>query len=270
MFIEITSRANKYYKHIKSLGTRSYREKNKQFIIEGIRLLEDAIQSGAELQALVFSSSFMQNNENKSLLDFIDSNVGKDVKRYQMDDKMFKEISHTETPQGILAVVTMKRLTLEDVKAKNTPFYIFCDAVQDPGNMGTIIRTADAAGVDAVILSKGCVDIYNPKTVRSTMGSLFHVPAVKIENSTDTLHMLKKKGLSVVSGHLSAAKQHFEVNMKKGVVLVVGNEANGVSDEVLKMSDEKVVIPIMGQAESLNAGIASGILMYEVVRQRIM
>jgi TrmH family RNA methyltransferase len=189
---------------------------------------------------------------------------------YKFTDQMFKDISHTETPQGILGVVSIKQYSVDHLSGnKNAPFYVFCDGVQDPGNMGTIIRTADAAGADVVILSKGCVDIYNPKTVRSTMGSMFHVPIIKAEDTVQMMHHVKKNGIHIISGHLSASTYHFDTNMKKGIMIVIGNEGNGISDEVVKLSDYLVKIPITGNAESLNAAVAAAILMYEVVRQRI-
>ncbi|WP_094547452.1 TrmH family RNA methyltransferase [Petroclostridium xylanilyticum] len=268
MYIEITSTANKIFKHIKSLGSKSYREKYNEFVIEGARLIKDALQSSAPVNTIVINDSFLGQRDNSEILELISKS---DIKIYKLNDRMFKDISHTETPQGILGVVSTKLYSIREIINKtNLSFYIFCDGVQDPGNMGTIIRTADAAGADAVILSKGCVDVYNPKTVRATMGSLFHLPIIKIEDTVEALLYFKQMGLCVISGYLSNSVYHFDVDMKKGVVIVVGNEANGISDEVIKLSDYLVKIPIIGQAESLNAGIASGILMYEVVRQRMM
>ena len=287
MLINIVSTANKTFKHIKALGRKNYREKYKEFVIEGVRLLKEALQSHAPIKAVLVSESFLKNDQNRAFLD----KLLMDVNRHRYDnqdnhtthhppptthsiytcnDRMFKEMTHTETPQGILAVAAVQSRSLKDITEDHRPFFVYCDAVQDPGNMGTIIRTADAAGADAVIVSGGCADIYNPKTVRSTMGSLFHLPVIKVEDSRAALSDLKERGLKVIAGHLCAtAKNHFEVDMKRGLVLVIGNEANGVSKPIVELSDYIVKIPILGRAESLNAGIASGILMYEIVRQRM-
>ncbi|MGE4282508.1 MAG: 23S rRNA (guanosine(2251)-2'-O)-methyltransferase RlmB [Clostridia bacterium] len=266
MFSEIISRSNKTFKHIKSLGSKSCREKNNEFIIEGVRLIKDAIDSSVDFKMIVINDSFLEEKQSKHILErLLDHNISV----FKFSNQMFQEVSHTETPQGILGVVSIKTFYIDHITGStNCPFYIFCDNVQDPGNMGTIIRTADAAGADAVILSKGCVDVYNPKTVRSTMGSLFHLPVIKVENTAQVLSSLKHKGISIISGHLSSDICHFEVNMKKGIMIVVGNEANGISEEVINLSDYFVKIPISGKAESLNVAIASAILMYEAVRQR--
>ena len=263
MWTEITSSANKTYKYIKALGTRSHRDKYNQYVIEGLRLVEDAIKSSVTIDTIVVSEHFLQTQ-------FDDSLIKERIKYFKISDQMFREIAHTETPQGIIAIVSVQEHSLEDILATDQkPFLIFCDSVQDPGNMGTIIRTADAAGASGVILSKGCVDIYNPKTVRSTMGSLFHIPVVKVEDTQAALVYLKEKGISIVAGYLSTEKYHFDVDYTKAVMLIIGNEANGISTEVINLSDELVKIPIVGEAESLNAGVASAVMMYEVVRQRI-
>lgn len=279
MLINIVSTANKTFKHIKALGRKNYREKHKEFVIEGVRLLKEALQSHAPIKAVLVSESFLKNDQNRAFLDKLLMDVNNRPPHpppptphsiYTCNDRMFKEMTHTETPQGILAVAAVQSRSLKDITEDHRPFFVYCDAVQDPGNMGTIIRTADAAGADAVIVSGGCADIYNPKTVRSTMGSLFHLPVIKVEDSRAALSDLKERGLKVIAGHLCVtAKNHFEVDMKRGLVLVIGNEANGVSKPIVELSDYIVKIPILGRAESLNAGIASGILMYEIVRQRM-
>lgn len=268
MFIDITSKTNKIYKHIKNLGSKKYREKYNEFIIEGIRLVREAIDSSAQLSLLAVSESFSQSDEGKQYLQSIEKYR---IKVYRVNDKMFQEITQTQTPQGILGIASMGYFSLQKLlkERKENPFYIYCDGIQDPGNMGTIIRTADAVNADGVLLSRGCVDIYNPKTVRSTMGSLFHLPIVKVGDSDETLDYLKENGLVVLGGHLKASKYCYEIDMKQGIVIVIGNEANGISKEVVTKLDYLVKIPMPGRAESLNAAVAAGILMYEVVRQRV-
>ena len=142
------------------------------------------------------------------------------------------------------------------------------DRIQDPGNMGTIIRTADAAGANSVLVGKGCVDVYNPKVVRSAMGSLFHIPIVYTDNLVNTLVKLKENGGRIVTTHLLAKKHYYDVNYKNSTVVVMGSEDEGVTEDVARISDELVKITMPGNAESLNVAIAHGIIAFEAVRQR--
>lgn len=267
MFIDITSKTNKIYRHIKGLNSKKNREKHNEFIIEGIKLVKEAIESSVQISLLVVCESFAQSDEGKQHLQSLKNYQ---TKIYRVTDKLFQEITQTKTPQGILAIAPIQHFSLQKLIAdqQENPFYIYCDEIQDPGNMGTIIRTADAANADGIILSKGCVDIHNPKTVRSTMGSLFHLPVVKVEDPIATLDYLQENGLLILGGHLKASKYCYEINMKQGIVIVIGNEANGISKDLVSKLDYLVKIPMPGQAESLNAAIAAGILMYELVRQR--
>lgn len=218
MFTEITSKTNKFFKHVKSLGVKSYREKNNEFVIEGIKLVKDALNSSVKINAVAISDSFLKYENSDEILKLF---LEQRIKVYKFNDQMFKEISYTQTPQGILGIAPIKWYSIQQLVHKNNaPFYVFCDGVQDPGNMGTIIRTADAAGADGVILSKGCVDVYNPKTVRSTMGSLFHMPIIKCEDTVETLLFLKQKRLHIISGYLATSTYYFDIDMKKGIVLL--------------------------------------------------
>jgi TrmH family RNA methyltransferase len=150
---------------------------------------------------------------------------------------------------------------------KENPFIVLLDSIQDPGNMGTIIRTADAAGFDGVIALNGCVDIYNPKVLRATMGSIFHIAIADHADMAETMSMIRKNGLKTFAAHLRGDKSIYEADMCAGGVILIGNEANGLSDELTLCADELVKIPMPGKAESLNASIASALFMYEMVRQ---
>ena len=173
------------------------------------------------------------------------------MKLYTLKDSLLRELCSTEEPQGVVAVVRMNEVDLN----KEGSFYILCDKVQDPGNLGTIIRTAHAAGVDGVILTKGTVDIYNEKTIRSTMGSMFYIPII-LEDSDFT-----------ITKSLKGNKDFFKEDLSGKIIISVGNEGNGVSEEVYSLSDKKVKIPMPGGAESLNVAIATSIVIYEKVRQ---
>lgn len=236
-----------------------------EFFIEGTRSVKQCVESKGKIKYVVYSEELL-NEEGLSLIDNL-KNTKLDI--YSTTETLFKQISDTEAPQGILAVVEMKQTELESVFS--TPnFIILLDRVQDPGNLGTIIRTADAFGANAIIVTSGCVDVYNPKTVRSTMGSIFQIPIVHIEDIKDAISVLKEKNIRVIASSLETDTYSFDMDFKTDCALVIGNEGMGVSSEVIALSDELVKIKMTGLAESLNAGIASGVLMYEVLRQRTM
>lgn len=262
MISDIISPNNDIIKHIKHLAAqKSYRQKTNSFIIEGQRLVFDAIAAKAQAQLLLISSSF----DTTQLQEVLDN-----LKIIRVPDKLFNTVSDTQTPQGILAVVMAKAYSLSDILTVQNPLILFCDNVTDPGNLGTIIRTADAAGANGVILSKGCVELYNPKTIRSTMASVFNIPVIYAEDSVVMLRRLKEIGISIAVGELTAELSYNKVNMKKGLAITVGNEANGVSSSVIAEADIRLKIPMPGRAESLNVAAAASIMMYEAVRQRYL
>ena len=169
-----------------------------------------------------------------------------------MSEEIFKSICSTETPQGIAAVVENKTAQIDN----NEGFYILMDKVQDPGNMGTIIRTANAAGAKGVIITKGTVDIYNDKTLRATMGSIFKIPIV-IDEDLRILKTLKDKGFKLVVSSLDTNNNFYDINLKNKIIIAVGNEGNGISDEIYNLSDEKIKIPMPGNVESLKCSCSS-------------
>ena len=260
MSIMISSKDNEKIKYTKSLLKTKGRTKEGKFIIEGYRILTLAIECEANLDYVFINEDFENKKEH---LDFLKILEKKNVKIYKTTNKIFKELVDTENTQGILAVVGFKNRDIDNNINDSHKFVLILDRIQDPGNMGTIIRTADAAGVDAIINLKGCVDIYNPKVIRSTMGSIFDMNIIQ-STQEDTLRVLKEKGFEIVSSYLNTDNYYNTVNYKDKVALVIGNEANGVNDELIKESDTLVKIPIYGNAESLNAAISSAILMYEI------
>jgi TrmH family RNA methyltransferase len=252
--MEITSASNSKYKLIKSLHQKKNRTKTRLFLAEGIKSVCDAVKAGMEIELALVSDDYMGT--------FSDI---EDRKCFKLPRSLFDQACGTVTPQGILAAVKMPSNQIEMDLSK---IYIYCDHVSDPGNLGTIIRTADAAGAGAVLLSDGCADVYAPKTVRATMGSVFHVPILE-EVHTHLLKDYQKQGFDIVSGALSEGTiAYTRCDMTRPIILVVGNEANGVSEEVLALSNQFVKIPIIGEAESLNVAVAASILLYEAHRQR--
>ncbi len=243
--MEITSTKNTTYKYIKSLLTKKGRDESGLYTVEGIKSVSDAIKNGAKIKYIVRAEGFSWENSSNIL-------------EYIVKTEIFSGLCDTKTPQGILAVIE---------KSENRAFpksgrYVYCDRVRDPGNLGTIIRTADAAGF-SVLLSPECAELYSPKTVRSSMGSFFAAKVYENVNYSD----LQNSGLHLIAGALSKKSVDYKkADYTKPLAIIVGNEANGISDELLEMSDEEVIIPILGEAESLNVGVAAAILMYEALR----
>lgn len=252
--LEITSASNAMYKHIKSLQDKKYRKKNGEYTVEGIKSVRDAIASGRMVKKIIVSESFDSGFDYPDGIDII-----------SVSEQLFTKLCDTQTPQGIMAVIGME--DFKDFVPEKNKAYIYCDGINDPGNLGTIIRTADAAGFGGVLLSKGAVDLYSPKTVRASMGSFFNIRVVTGLDIGD-LKKYKSDGFELYGGALGENTIDYrDADMKKPTVIVVGNEANGISKEVQELC-QCVKIPILGKAESLNVSIAAAILMYELVSQR--
>ncbi|MBD7910094.1 TrmH family RNA methyltransferase [Clostridium cibarium] len=254
--IFIESKDNTLYKETKKLKDRKGRNKISKYIIEGFRLIEEAFKAGVSVDYIFFSGEVEKLNE------YLGKYINK-TKIYGLRDDLLRELCSTEKPQGIVAVVGMKKL---DISFEGS-FYLLCDKLQDPGNLGTIIRTAHAAGVDGVILTKGSVDVYNDKTIRSTMGSLFHIPIINDDENNSITKKLIDRGFSLVSTSLEGDKDFFKEDLTGKIIISVGNEGNGVSEEIYNLSDKKVKVPMPGGAESLNVAIATSVILYEKVRQ---
>ncbi|GIM28690.1 RNA methyltransferase [Clostridium polyendosporum] len=258
--LTIESKENNFFKELKKLKEKKYRTKEGKYIIEGFRFVQEALKADADVQSIVIS----EEAKNK-LHEYIDENSIKDKKVYILKTSLFNMLCSTENPQGILAVVGMNK----SFHYKEGEFYILVDKVQDPGNMGTIIRTAHAAGVDGVIVTKGTVDMYNDKTLRSTMGSIFYIPVIEDDDLAFTRNLIKN-GFKVVISSLQANENFFEADLRGKTIITVGNEGNGVSEEVSNLGDTKIKIPMPGNAESLNVSTAASIMIFEKVRQNLI
>ncbi len=252
MFDIIATTQNKKYKYIKSLKQKKIRDSECVYTVEGRKSVNDAIASGSDICLVAVSVSY--NNEFGT----------PECDAIIVKDELFSALCDTKTPQGIIAVIR-KSDTNEFIPKKN--FYVYCDNIQDPGNLGTIIRTADAAGFGGVLLSPDCVDVYNPKVVRSSMGSFFNIPKIT-DYSYDKLFALKENGFRLLCGALTEdAVAYTEADLTPPAVIVIGNEGNGVSADILREC-QHIIIPIYGKAESLNAAVAAAIIMYEAKRRQ--
>ena len=254
----ITSKDNEKIKEIKKIqNNKKFREEKKVYIIEGTKMIEEAIIEKAEIQTIVICEDCIKQG---TISDSLLLEIAKFECIY-VDDKIFNLITEVVHPQGILAII--KQPNNANINY-NEEMIIILDNIQDPGNLGTIIRTADAAGLSQVLVTKNSVDVYNPKVIRSTMGAIFRINIIEIDNIQD----LKNNGFTVVSTSLQGNKSIYDIEYKKSAI-IIGNEANGVSKELLDASDIKAKIPMKGKAESLNASVAASIVMYEYVRQNL-
>jgi len=253
--LEIESKNNNLFKEIKKLKEKKHRIKSNKYLIEGLRFVEEAIKSKVSIDSIIFTESFKEKNPDLFL------KINENIKLIQMNEALLKQLCSTENPQGIVGVINMQNKEL-----KSGELVVLVDKVQDPGNMGTIIRTAHAAGAAGIVMTKGTVDIYNDKTLRSTMGSIFYIPIVE-DDSLDFVKSLKKEGYKLVVSSLQGKNNFFEENLQGKVMIAVGNEGNGVSNEVYDIADIKVKIPMPGEAESLNVAVATSIMIYEKIRQ---
>jgi len=255
----ITSTSNPQVKRLLQLQKKSkVRSEENVFVVEGLRMFVEVPKERVEK---VYVSDTLYNKKKHDL----------NWTEYPLEilsDSVFKHVSDTQTPQGVLCVVKQKKQDLDTLLDIENPHFMVLDNLQDPGNMGTIIRTAEGAGVDAVFMSRDCVDIYNPKTIRSTMGSIYRMPFIYIEEIVPLLEEFRKKGIKSYAAHLDGKNSYDKEDYRKGTAILIGNEGNGLRDEVSKNADIWVRIPMEGQVESLNAAIAASILMFEVARQR--
>ena len=260
---KITSKDNNLIKHIKKLKEKKYRDEYGEYIIEGLKLIGEAISENANISTIVLCDGC-----DKS--EMIENHLRYEIAKYEcvyVSQNIFKSLSEVESPQGVLAVVKKEN---EKYKIDYTSDIIVAlDDVQDPGNVGTILRTVDSIGLKQILVSKGTADCYNSKVVRSTMGAIFRVKIIECEDLKSTLSEIKNNNYKIMVTTLKAKKSIYNVDYNKKVI-VVGNEANGISKDIQKMADEKVIIPMLGKTESLNVSVATGVILYEYVRQKLI
>ena len=237
----------KKIREVRALCERpSARRKTGLFVVEGERICDEIPPE--DIEAVYMSASYLKAH----------AGIRCD---YVLADSDFTKLADTKHPQGILAVVRQKKYNLQDIS--DGDLYIILETVQDPGNLGTIIRTAEAADASAVIMNKGCADIYSPKVVRSTMGSIFRVPFIYTEDLGGTVNDLKQYGITVYAAALSGSSIS-EERLEKRRAFIIGNEGSGLTKETMELADKIVSIPMAGKVESLNAAISAAILMYRI------
>lgn len=268
----INSAKNPHIKNLEKLkNSRKYRRETGLFIVEGIKSVREANlyckvhslylsetragEAGGELKKRLIEDGLLSRNQD-TIVEVV-------------SDRVFSQISDTVTPQGVLALVRAPVYDFNSMILKKELFLVILENLSDPGNMGTIIRTAEGAGADGIVLGKGCVDIFSPKVVRSAMGALFRMPFFE-DTHGDFLKMLerlKAGGVGLYGAHL-LGREFYDVQYGQRLGIVIGNESKGITKETSEFLDELVKIPMEGKVESLNASVAAGVLMYEVYRQR--
>lgn len=260
----ITSPGNARIKSLVNMRQKAkVRREKGVFLTEGIKMFLEAPQE--RIREVYISESF--SCPDGKIKEAVDEKLKKSV--YETVSKeVFRKISDTCSPQGILCVMQSYDYQLSDMLQKEHPLLLLLEDIQDPGNLGTMIRTGEGAGIDGVILSRDTVDIYNPKTIRATMGSIYRMPFYYADDLAAVVLGLKEKGISVFAAHLKGTETYDVFDYTKGCAFLIGNEGNGLKTETAELADCYMRIPMEGNVESLNAGIAAAVLMYEASRQR--
>lgn len=258
----ITSKENETVKIIKKLKDKKYRDETGLYIIEGIKMLEEAIEEKARIRKIIICEECLKAGD-------LEQKVLYEIAKYNciyVNSKVFNSLTDVVAPQGIMAVIEKPN---KDIKIKyDQDIILALDGIQDPGNLGTILRTADSVNLKQIIVTKNTADSYNPKVVRSTMGAILRIKIIETDDLAKTLKEAKKNKFKIVATSLDTNNSIYDIDYNKKVI-VIGNEANGVSKEIQELADNKVKIPMLGKTESLNASVATGIMLYEYVRQKI-
>jgi TrmH family RNA methyltransferase len=266
--MQITSTRNPQVKRLRSLRLRKYRQREGCFLIEGIRIVEEALTCGAPVQTLVYAPDLLVSDRAKALVEQVEP-----ARRLILSGDVFRTLSDRDEPQGIAAVVGIENRSLNDIPPSDGLLVVVAYQLRDPGNLGTIIRTADAVGATGIVVVEPSVDLHDPQAIRATMGSLFALPVVRLVDETALGRWygeLRAAGwpLLVVASSARAQQVHFEVDYNRPLVLLAGSERRGLPVPVREQADVTVRLPMAGRATSLNVGAATAALVYEVVRQR--
>ncbi|HSX13259.1 MAG TPA: RNA methyltransferase [Chlamydiales bacterium] len=257
----ITSLQNSRVKLCVALRDRRSRKDTGLFLIEGYREITRAIDAGRTIETLLICPELFLGEKNEELI----KKCGGEV--LECTPEVFAKISYRDRPDGLLALAPQLHLGLEELKLSKNPFFLVAESIEKPGNLGTILRSSDAAGVDAVIVCDPTTDIHNPNVVRSSIGTLFTLPVLEA-GSEETLQYLKKQNIALVAATPHAEKEYTEVDLTVPLAIVVGTEQYGLSENWMKQADTLVRIPMCGVADSLNVASATTLMLYEVLRQR--
>lgn len=263
-FLRITSTANPRIREAVRIRERRHAHGQNLFVIEGSRIIGTAIGANIDIREVFFTDRFASQREGRAILSGAEK---KGTFFFAVADHVLTKITDTETPQGIAAVVSYEISSLDKLHVQKNPLFAVADGIQEPGNLGTIIRTADASGIDAVILLEGTCDVFIPKVIRATAGSIFHVPIARAKEDT-FLKWLRDAKIKLAATSADAEESVFDADLVGPVAFVFGNEARGVSETIRTSADIFFKVPIYGNAESLNVATSAAVCLYEAVRQR--
>lgn len=258
----ITSKENETIKNIKKLKDKKFRDEAGLYIIEGIKMIEEAIEEKASIKKILICEECLTTGD-------LEQKILYEIAKYDciyVNTKVYNFLTDVVAPQGIMAVVAKPSKDTETDYSED--IILALDGIQDPGNLGTILRTADSVKLKQIIVTKNTADSYNPKVVRSTMGAILRIKIIETEDLAKTLKEAKKNKFKIVATSLDTNESIYDISYNKKVI-VIGNEANGVSKEIQELADNRVKIPMLGKTESLNASVATGIMLYEYVRQKL-
>jgi RNA methyltransferase, TrmH family len=265
----ITSFQNPRVKYVRSLRLRKYRQRESRFLVEGIRIVEEALEKGAPLETLVYAPDLLVSERAQALVERVEAG-----QRLALSGEVFRSFSDRDQPQGIAAVMRIEERTLAELSLVEDLLVVVAHQLCDPGNLGSIIRTADGAGATGIVVVEPSVDLYDPQTVRATMGSLFALPIVRLEEEGALgawYGQVRASGLSllVVATSARGSQIYYEVDYQQPLVLLVGSERQGLPEQMRQEADAVIRLPMAGSATSLNVSAAAAALIYEVVRQRM-
>lgn len=258
----ITSKDNELIKHIRKLKDKKYRDESNEYVVEGVKLVEEAVKENTKIKQIIVCEDTTRTYE-------IPTHIMLEIARYEcisVSNKIFNIITQVTNPQGIMAIIEKNAQDAQIDYSQD--IIVVLDDVQDPGNLGTILRTVDSIGLNQIIVSKGTADAFNSKVVRSTMGAIFRIKIIEVENLAQAIKEMRKHHFKLMVTSLQTKNSIYDIDFNKKII-VIGNEANGVSKEIQDIADEKAKIPMLGRTESLNASVAAGVVMYEYVRQKL-
>ena len=254
---KITSTQNPKVKRLAALQQKSAeRRREGVFVVEGRRELEHCIEAGYEVESIFVCS------------DIVPDNLPPAAQTYDVSTRVYERIAYRGSTEGIVAIVYAKQLTLNDLKLGDKPFVVVLESVEKPGNLGAVLRSADAAGVDAVIVCDPLTDLYNPNLIRSSIGAIFTVPCLAC-TSEECIHFLKERGIQILTAQLQDSRLYYDVDMRRPTAIVMGTEATGLTQQWRLAADAHIRIPMLGRLHSLNVSVSAAVLMYEAVRQRV-
>jgi TrmH family RNA methyltransferase len=260
MFQEITSKNNDQLKYLRKLSSKSFRDAEAAFTIEGTKLFLEAVKNNLPFKQVFITKEWLEVNAGLNS-DYVAALAEKDVTVMMVTASILSSVSSLQKPEGIIGILPKVSVTAGTFKR-----YVLLEDVQDPYNVGTIIRTADAAGFDCVVTSAKTADIYNEKVLRGSMGSVFHLPIFQVESLLDYVQQLKDQAITVIGTSLTGSSLWERALLNGSFAIVMGNESQGMSEQMSECCDLLLKIPILGQAESLNVATAAGIIMYDLVR----